>query len=223
MLDEIPLLPRDVFKPDEPCFIIAGGPSLAEMDLEPLNGRPMITVNHSYVLFNHSTVHFTADGTWVQKEGPKFDVAHKGPYRAFCRFQWKDDRTKGPFGMKVYNHDRIQHDPKRRVYSDKGFCTQMNKLRGNNSGGMAINLAYHLGARLVILLGMDMKMKGDQMHWYKEAPRSILGNRSTFTNIFLPVMESVAEPAKAAGMTILNCTPDSAVKSFDKGNLEDYL
>lgn len=222
MSDE-PLLPTDVFKPDEPCFIIAGGPSLAEMDLEPLTGRPMITVNHSYVLFPESTVHFSADGTWVERDGPKFDNIHKGRYRAFCRFQWKGDRTKGPLGMKVYDHDRIQANPKHRSYSDKGFCTQMNHLRGNNSGGMAVNLSYHLGARLVILLGFDMQMKGDQMHWYKESPRSILGNRSTFTNIFLPVMSSMAEPAKEAGMRIVNCTPGSALAAFDTGKLEDYL
>jgi hypothetical protein len=222
-VSEAPLLPPDVFRPNEPTFIIAGGPSISDMLLAPLRGRQLVTVNMSYKLFPDSTVHFSCDNTWIQKNAADFEATWKGRYKAFCHFQWKGDRRNGPLGMVVYDHDRIAIGPKGRAYHDKGFCTKLNALRGNNSGGMAINLAWHLGARLAILLGFDMKMKGDQMHWYKEAPRSIVGNRTTFTNIFIPVLNSVRTEAEAAGLRIVNCTPDSALTCFERGALEDYL
>lgn len=220
---ETPLLPPDVFRADEPTFIVAGGPSLAAMDLSGLRGQPMIVVNQSFKLFPGATVHFSADQTWVQKHGPEFSSQWRGQYSAFCRYEFKGDRRHGPLHKVVYRQLRSAVGVKGRVYHDRGFETRMNCLRGNNSGGFAINLSYHLGARLVVLLGFDMQMKGHQMHWYEESPRSVMGNQSTFSNIFLPVMNSAAEPAKEAGMRIFNATPCSALTCYPPALLEDFL
>jgi hypothetical protein len=222
-MTEEPFLPPDVFEADRACFIIGGGPSIKNMDLRPLIGRPMITVNRQYVLFPESTVHFSCDGTWLKREAPDFDKIHTGRFRAYCRHEFKGDRRQGPYGMKVYHHERAVEGSARRTYNDRGLTTALNHLRGNNSGGMAINLAWHLGARLLVLLGFDMQMRGPDRHWYPETPDRAVCNPTTYRDVFLPVMNSIAEPAKALGMRIVNATPGSALTCFETANFEEFL
>lgn len=226
MTDEEPFLPVDVFEPDKPCFIIGGGPSIGEMDMRPLIGRPMITVNHQYVLFPESTVHFSCDGSWFKREGEDFDKTHTGPYRAYCREVWKEDRRHGPYRMKVYVHERSvdKLTQSRTVHNDRGLTTVCNHLRGNNSGGMAINLAWHLGARLVVLLGFDMKLKDNYFrHWYEENPAHAVCNPTTYSNVFIPLMNAMPAAAAAIGLRIVNVTPGSALQCFERGRMEDFL
>lgn len=213
------LLPADVFKPEVATFIIGGGPSISDQLLAPLRGHQMITVNQAYKLFGDAAVHFSSDERWWARERDEFMRVFKGQYIATCRTSDQERMPNSPEGIPNYLQTYSQK-PEHKYHRDFGFEPRPDMLRGNNSGALAINLSYHLGARLVCLLGFDMKNKDGRGHWYitkhddTDAP---------FNNFYIPAIESMAPEAAKAGMRIINCTPDSALDCFTKGDFEDYL
>ena len=88
---------------------------------------------------------------------------------------------------------------------------------GRNSGYQAINLAVHLGASRILLLGYDMQ--GRQKHFFGVHP-----DRSTppFQSC-LKAFGTLVEPLKASGVEIINCTRSTALVCFPRRPLEDVL
>ncbi len=90
---------------------------------------------------------------------------------------------------------------------------------GSNSGYQAINLAIHLGAKRIVLIGYDMKKVKDKDHFF--------GNRSPWPSppyrTFLKAFKTMKEPLKELGIEVLNATPDSALKTFPRVSLTEAL
>lgn len=88
----------------------------------------------------------------------------------------------------------------------------------NNSGAAAINLAVHLGAKRIYLVGFDMHSKqGRHFHneyqMHKDPPyeRHLLG------------FPQIKKDADALGVEIINCNPDSAITSFPTMTVQEAL
>lgn len=93
---------------------------------------------------------------------------------------------------------------------------------GGNSGYQAIHLAMHFGATRIVLLGFDMKLGANkQRHWFGEHP-GILNTVGNFP-FWLRAFQRLAPVAKQMGVEIINCTPDTALKSFPRMALEAVL
>ena len=100
----------------------------------------------------------------------------------------------------------------------EGLEDSPNGLRtGANSGYQAINLAVHLGARRIILLGYDMKPSNGRSHWFGEHPDRVDPPYSTMLASF----PSLVDPLRKRGVEVINCTPDSALDVFPKMDLKD--
>ncbi len=95
---------------------------------------------------------------------------------------------------------------------------------GGNSGYQAVNLAVHLGARQIILLGFDMKAgpKG-QAHHHGAHPRPM--NNPTPDNYvrWAAGFWTMLADLKRARVKVINCTPGSALDCFPKAELWDVL
>ena len=136
----------------------------------------------------------------------------------------KPYHDKNPFGAAMYRQTRVENSD--RPAFDFGIEFSPDGLRGSNSGQLAINLAYHLGARRLILLGFDMKAPGhEERHFYKtgDYPEGTLANLSTYAQVYVPTTDSVKEPLAGVGVQVLNATPGSALTAFEKVSLEDVL
>lgn len=99
-----------------------------------------------------------------------------------------------------------------------GLATDPGQVHtGKNSGYAAINLALHLGATRVLLLGYDMKMDGDKRHWFGAHPAGmeVDSNYPSFIERFRTI-----EPA-AYGMEIWNVTRSTALDCFPCFNLDE--
>ena len=103
---------------------------------------------------------------------------------------------------------------------------------GHSAGFQILNLAYHYGIREFILVGYDMKYgegydrgrrkPGSGRHFFGEYPRELqhwpkVGPNGEFTGL-LKVFHTI--DTEALGIRIINCTPDSALDFFEKGELE---
>jgi hypothetical protein len=99
-----------------------------------------------------------------------------------------------------------------------------------NSGASAINLAYWLGAKRVVLIGFDMKLPEDkhnkkaQTHWHNfyepkwDKRNAILSNPY---GRFMRHWPQIARDAKNLGLEILNASEGSALTMFPIVKMED--
>ena len=86
---------------------------------------------------------------------------------------------------------------------------------GGNSGYQAVNLAYLLGAKTIILLGFDMF----GTHYFGDHDKS-LNNGSPYSQ-FIKAFETI-DPEKH-GIEIINCSRQTAMECFPRTTLENVL
>lgn len=91
-----------------------------------------------------------------------------------------------------------------------------------HSGYQAINLAYLLGARDIILLGYDCHARGKR-HWFGDHPAPL--RRGAAPHEWAKAYETiVGDPIwPKLGLRISNCSPGSKIAAFPKMSLLDRL
>lgn len=91
---------------------------------------------------------------------------------------------------------------------------------GKNSGYQALNLAVHLGASRIVLLGYDMQPDAQDRdhffgaHWHNQRPPF---------HAFVDLFGSLLEPLRALGVRVLNATRRTALTMFPIVSLEEAL
>jgi hypothetical protein len=112
---------------------------------------------------------------------------------------------------------------------DKGICTEPGVINtGSNSGFQAINLAYHLGAKRIILLGFDMKLTGGKSHWFGDHPlpeNAPPGSKMPISPYgdFIKAFQTIPPQLPDLGIEIINCTRSTALDCFPKKLLKSVL
>lgn len=92
---------------------------------------------------------------------------------------------------------------------------------GGNSGYQVLNLLYFLGAKKIILLGYDMKMKGNLSHWHGDHPNEL--NRFSNYKDWCQKFNQLAQDLKDEGVKVINATRETALNCFDRLSLEEAL
>lgn len=188
----------------ETCVLLGAGPSLTTADVNACRGRArVIAINNSYRLAPWAGALYAADRKWWGWEkgaptftGLKYSVA---PMLPTLYPDVQVLKNTGPLGLEL--------DP-------TGLRT------GMNSGYQAINLAVHLGAARIVLLGYDLSDAPDgRKHWHADHPGP---NASPYPQM-LAAFPSLVEPLAAIGVTVVNCTPGSALECFPVDTLHDEL
>lgn len=102
-----------------------------------------------------------------------------------------------------------------------GLETRPDGLRtGKNSGFQAINLAVHLGAARIVLLGYDMAVGADGRehffgpHWHGQ-PVPLLAFRELFDTLVAPLRE--------LGVQIVNASRETSLTAFTRLSLREAL
>jgi hypothetical protein len=90
---------------------------------------------------------------------------------------------------------------------------------GFNSGYQAINLAVHLGAARIVLLGFDCWRFADSHNWFGPHPTHI---ESPYP-VFLQAFNTIVAPLKAVGVTVVNCSRQTMLRAFPQGELREVL
>lgn len=208
--------------PNSTIYIIGAGPSLIGMDLclSPRDGmygleaylwdKHVIGVNDGFTVGNYCDIWFWGDSITYWRLRDKIDACNK--LKITCNRGVKWGKGWEPANEK-------EHDVKvLKIHQSKGLSTDSSGVGWNrSSGAAAINLAYHLGAKRVVLVGFNMddsrhkKFKPGLKEQHK--PYAYEGMRK-----FLPI---VARDAKKLGLEILNATPDSLIADFKKVCLQE--
>ena len=213
------MITRDISRPTwatRPAVVIGSGPSLSDEQLQRVERARQAL-----------RVHAIAVNNTVQR-APWADVAYFGDYTAIkhyrgstkggkqeslasCCLEWWTASAPAAERWKL-NHVRSDNRP--------GFGVDRVSMNGN-SGAQAINLAMLFGARRILLLGFDMRNIEGRAHWFGQHPQPLV--QVQLYAEWIHKLTIAAPQAKARGVHIINCTPDSALQCFDKVSLEDAL
>lgn len=184
------------------AIILGGGPSLTQADVDLCRGKGLvIAINDAYRLAPWADVLYAADAKWW--------AWHKGvPDFRGLKFSLQPDAAQWP-GVTVLTNT-----------GEQGLELNPGGLRtGRNSGYQAINLAVHLGATRLVLLGYDMQLTGGKAHWFGEHPDRQHSPYATFLERFTHIVE----PLAAVGVEVVNSSRETALTLFPRVPLEDAL
>lgn len=191
--------------PGSTIVCLAGGPSLTPEDVNYCRGKArVIAINDAYRLAPWADVLYACDAAWWNY--------HKG-VMSFAGLKYSITAPRdNPWHVQILRNDGPQ-----------GICTNPTGLRvGSNSGYQAINLAVHLGASRILLLGYDMSVApGGRVHWFGNHPRPLKQN-SSYSG-FLAKFPSMVDPLKSLGVSVVNCSRRTALKTFPREPLETAL
>ncbi len=195
--------------PNSTIVCIAGGPSLTPADVEACRGRAcVIAINDAIRLAPWADVLYACDPQWWRWHhgvpgfaGPRFaleGVAWRQlePVRASLEWAREVDvlRNTGEAGLELAP-DALRN--------------------GRNGGYQAINLAVHLGARAIVLLGYDMQGRS---HWFGDHPI-----KSQDFAACVPGFETLRAPLSDLGIDVINASRESAIPTFDRLPIEVAL
>lgn len=209
----VPLLPRLADATDGLVVCLATGPSLTQADVDRVRGRAtVVCVNDAHRLAPWADVLYSSDRYWwaYHKAVPPFAGARAtieySPGRKPAELS-----TLAP-AMVYYRHT-----------GHEGLELSPDGLRtcGQNSGGAALNLAVHLGATRVLLLGYDMGDVTGKQHFFGPHPRAIAG-RHNFPR-WRQAFETMAPLLAGAGVEVINCSRTTSLNAFPCRTIDEVL
>jgi hypothetical protein len=207
------LLPRLADATNGVVVCIATGPSLTAEDVAFVKGKAtVICVNDAWRLAPWADVVYSSDRYWMSR------------YR--CANGCAGAKATIEFSPGRAAKELRAYAPDIRFYRNTGHHgveTQPDGLRtcGQNSGGAAVNLAVHLGATRIVLLGYDMGYRDGQRHFFGDHPPG-LSNTHNFPT-WRRAFQRMAPELAALGVDVVNATRASSLEAFPMVPLRDAL
>lgn len=163
-----------------------------------------MVINNTWELIPWADVLYAGDSIWWETYGYKC---------SFGGAAWtsQDKKIANKFNIKFISR-----------VNKSGISLSQNRVHsGGNSGYQAINMAYHLGAKDIILLGYDMHRK-EGGHWHGEH-LNMLSAPQDHISQWIRKMNSLVYPLRTMGIRVTNCTPNSNLRCFPKKSLGETL
>lgn len=182
------------------ALIVATGPSLARADVDLWSpGRTVFAVNTAYDGWCDPDILYACDEQWW--------AVHEVHTRHIPQRWTVNDEAASKYGLNyIPGH-----------YDAPAFDTSGSAIAyGGNSGFQALNLAYVLGFRDVVLLGFDCGQEpSGPSHCHGEHPPACDNPRPY--RRWLEHWRRAAPGIAAAGMTVRDATPAGAVGAYFRG------
>ncbi len=190
------------------AYIIGGGTSVKEQNLELLRGKNVIVINSSYLSVPWAQYLFFGDARWYNEQRRKFRLG---------KFQGRIVTCSAPVrGPNLLGLARINPPP--------GLTDDPTKVvsqRTSLQGGMG--LARHLAVSRIVLLGADMKRADDgATHHHEPHPWPLPSGNSSW-DLQMEHLRMIAEPLKERGIEVINTSLISRIDWWPKMTLEEAI
>lgn len=186
------------------AVIIASGPSAGEADLSLCKGWPVVVVNDCFRLYPDADLLYACDRQW-------WDI-HQRDTQGFAGERW----TQCAETAQKYGLSHIAGEP------GAGFSSRRGLIFYNwNSGAQAMQLAWQMGARRLILIGFDCGKIKDKVHWFGDHPRGLV-NESPW-QMFIGAFELMAKDCEKLGIEVINTSMGSLLRCFPRRPLAEVL
>jgi len=213
-----PSMPRQFGVPEDIINTVQNGESSLEAYspyLSAIHGRHVIAVNMAFRLGRWVDIMLYGDGKFYWDNWQ--DLLHFPNQKYTC------NPNTAPGKPGVYNVKYVARDGGHPM----GITKKKDMVSWNkHTGGAAINVAYHLGVKRILLLGFDMKLaENGKQHWHGlyASAKNPRPTRALPFSRHLPSFKYISQDAKRLGLEILNVSPDSAILELKKVELKDVL
>lgn len=188
-------------------FILGGGSSVTPEMLNYLNRseNKVVALNSAFKFITSPAAILWCDSGWGATNHdalsahtcPKFAVTNCSNYSIT-----KDVQTTA--GATPLNYT-----------GEFGFDSNIDNVRGNNSGANAINLLVNCKVSTIILVGFDMYATNTTAHFHSEYTYTI--RPAVYGGKFIPCINSMADVIRDSGVNvkIYNSNSASALKCFE--------
>ncbi len=189
----------------ETVFVIASGPSVNKEICATVKGRRTIVVNNSYLVAPWADILFFGDGRWWTAYGEHCDREFKGRIATTQRAEYH-----------VRHQNLIQAPP------DKGLATDRREVCLRRTSLMAaMNLAVHLGAVELVLLGADMR-PGGKGKLHHHAAHKWTPKHNSYAAMMKDLRYMIG-PLEKRGIPVINTSMRSAIDWWPKRKLAECL
>lgn len=190
--------------------IMAGGPSLRGFQWERLLHAPVIAINRAYEVLPMASLLWWSDARFWRHHQAGI-TAHRASWKATCQIGYHDGN---PLPTWVTKYSFTGKD---------GFDPDPQCLRhGNNSAYAAMHLAAHLGARKLVLLGVDMR-HGPAGETHFHDGHGLPHQEQTLTQLMIPYFSTLAGPLAERGIEVINASPNSALTVWPRCSIDEGL
>lgn len=179
-------------------FVLASGPSLADVDLTPLARRIVIGLNRSFLAFPQTHYHCVMDQRL-------FDLYPEELRRSRCLFTMAGR----PFGIPI------------RLLGSRGFSFDLEEgiYSGYTIAHFALQLAVWMGFAEIYLLGLDLRLDGHRTHFFGHDHRSDNHEDTEFPKM-RDCLGLAAEALRPSGTLVYNLSPRSTLDCFPAASYE---
>jgi len=190
--------------PGSTIVVIGSGPSLSDIDIEAcriwrlqeFGSRVVIAISDVYTLAPWTDVLYAPDERW-------WDWHQDAVTRPARKYSLQQTKFASVTRLAPGRQTVIETDPR--------FLST-----GGHGGWQAINLAVHLGAARIVLLGFDMCATDDgRHHFFGEHPN----NTHVRYAQWLPLYDDLPHQLSAHGITIVNATRSTAIRGIPRVDL----
>lgn len=195
--------------PGSTVVCIGSGPSLLPADVDYCRDRArVIAIKDTHRIAPWADVLYCGDEFWWQAYRDSIAFAGLRFALASPEQRWLSLlEACGVHRLTIGDATRLESDPTRLA-------------TGGHSGYQAINLAVHLGAARVVLLGYDMKPADDgRAHYFGSHAYSKKKPPFQWLDTFNAMPARLAE----LGVTVLNASRETALTVFPRVSLEEAL
>lgn len=209
---------------------IASGPSLTADDCQRVGrwkaqaptpeSRVVVVVNEAWRPCAGFADHlYAADGKWWRHITRAGITCRDEVQQQFPGRLWTCDIAAArDFGLELVG---IRDEPG--LNTEAGVVNTGGSNGGSNGGMQAVNLAWHLGADRIVLLGYDMQMQGDRPHFHGKHVNKLGDPTPSLMRRWAQAAAPVARDLIELGVEIVNCSRESAAQGWPRLALEDVL
>lgn len=187
----------------ETVFIVGGGPSIKHLDFKKLENKSVVVTNNAYKSVPWASALFFADRIW---------------------YDWNKSELYNFKNYKVTTDSRVSGEKEIIYLPHEGPYLSTNlshSRRYTNSGSGAMALAVKLGATKLILLGFDMRVVDGKFNYHSEHKRE--PSPEIYKNAYIRELVKMKPFFEELGITVINCTPNSALECFPMDVIENWL
>ena len=190
-------------------YCVGGGPSLRDFDWKRLRDKNVVAINRGMQLLPTARVIFWSDFRFWRYYGEDV-LAHAAEFKITINDASVLAARK--CGIELFN---VPHT------GCSGFEYDPRGIKhGKNSGYAAINIAAHLGAKRIVLLGYDMKWSSAATHWHD-------GYVTTHTEAkldgYLAEFPGLVGPLHSLGIEVVNACEDSRIECWPRMTIDAAL
>jgi len=182
-------------------FILASGPSLGQLDLNPLSRRMVMGLNRSFLIYANSYYHCTMDHRLFEE----YSKEMKGVRQLFTL-------NNRPYGtlLKLLGAEGFSWDLTEGIYS------------GYTVSYFALQVAVYMGFKEIFFLGLDLKHVEGNTHFFGYDYHSSDHETTEFLRMN-KMMNYAQEVLSSTDIKVFNCSPISTLNCFERVTFEDAL